>query len=134
MLVAIIAFRFRHCSIGVTKRGDFEIVQKRVMKTSGFLVTDEEESQVIDPMRRGFHHADFFHRDYICEESGVDVTRPYGNPSYGRVKHSDRYPANNQIYFDKRRGQQAVRADLKKRLRAWCCSNYYRRSLSNTGP
>ena len=76
------------------------------MKTSRFLVTDEEESQVdLTPMLDVvFIMLIFFIvTSTFVKESGVDVTRPNAETAVPTDASSIQIgiTANNQIYFDK---------------------------------
>ena len=92
------------------------------MKTSRFLVTDEEESQVdLTPMLDVvFIMLIFFIvTSTFVKESGVDVTRPNAETAVPTDAASIQIgiTANNQIYFDKRLvDKRAVRANIEKGL------------------
>ena len=92
------------------------------MKTSRFLVNDEEESQVdLTPMLDVvFIMLIFFIvTSTFVKESGVDVTRPNAETAVPTDASSIKLgiTANNEIYFDKRLvDKRAVRANIEKGL------------------
>ena len=92
------------------------------MKTSRFLVTAEEESQVdLTPMLDVvFIMLIFFIvTSTFVKESGVDVTRPNAETAVPTDASSIQIgiTSNNQIYFDKRLvDKRAVRANIEKGL------------------
>ena len=92
------------------------------MKTSRFLVTAEEESQVdLTPMLDVvFVMLIFFIvTSTFVKESGVDVTRPNAETAVPTDASSIQIgiTSNNQIYFDKRLvDKRAVRANIEKGL------------------
>ena len=92
------------------------------MKTSRFLVTAEEESQVdLTPMLDVvFIMLIFFIvTSTFVKESGVDVTRPNAETAVPTDASSIQIgiTSNNQIYFDKRLvDKRAVRANNEKGL------------------
>ena len=93
-----------------------------MMKTSRFLVTAEEESQVdLTPMLDVvFIMLIFFIvTSTFVKESGVDVTRPNAETAVPTDASSIQIgiTSNNQIYFDKRLvDKRAVRANIEKGL------------------
>ena len=92
------------------------------MRTSRFLVTAEEESQVdLTPMLDVvFIMLIFFIvTSTFVKESGVDVTRPNAETAVPTDASSIQIgiTSNNQIYFDKRLvDKRAVRANIEKGL------------------
>lgn len=92
------------------------------MKTSRFLVSAEEESQVdLTPMLDVvFIMLIFFIvTSTFVKESGVDVTRPNAETAVPTDASSIQIgiTSNNQIYFDKRLvDKRAVRANIEKGL------------------
>lgn len=92
------------------------------MKTSRFLVTAEEESQVdLTPMLDVvFIMLIFFIvTSTFVKESGVDVTRPNAETAVPTDASSIQIgiTSNNQIYFDKRLvDKRAIRANIEKGL------------------
>ena len=92
------------------------------MKTSRFLVTAEEESQVdLTPMLDVvFIMLIFFIvTSTFVKEAGVDVTRPNAETAVPTDASSIQIgiTSNNQIYFDKRLvDKRAVRANIEKGL------------------
>ncbi|MDC3124840.1 biopolymer transporter ExbD [Gammaproteobacteria bacterium] len=92
------------------------------MKTSRFLVTAEEESQVdLTPMLDVvFIMLIFFIvTSTFVKESGVNVTRPNAETAVPTDASSIQIgiTSNNQIYFDKRLvDKRAVRANIEKGL------------------
>ena len=92
------------------------------MKSSRFLVTAEEESQVdLTPMLDVvFIMLIFFIvTSTFVKESGVDVTRPNAETAVPTDASSIQIgiTSNNQIYFDKRLvDKRAVRANIEKGL------------------
>ena len=92
------------------------------MKTSRFLVTADEESQVdLTPMLDVvFIMLIFFIvTSTFVKESGVDVTRPNAETAVPTDASSIQIgiTSNNQIYFDKRLvDKRAVRANIEKGL------------------
>ena len=92
------------------------------MKTSRFLVTAEEESQVdLTPMLDVvFIMLIFFIvTSTFVKESGVDVTRPNAETAVPTDASSIQIgiTSNSQIYFDKRLvDKRAVRANIEKGL------------------
>ena len=92
------------------------------MKTSRFLVTAEEESQVdLTPMLDVvFIMLIFFIvTSTFVKESGVDVTRPNAETAVPTDASSIQIgiTSNNQVYFDKRLvDKRAIRANIEKGL------------------
>ena len=92
------------------------------MKTSRFLVTAEEESQVdLTPMLDVVFILLIFFivTSTFVKESGVDVTRPNAETAVPTDASSIQIgiTSNNQIYFDKRLvDKRAVRANIEKGL------------------